>query len=272
MKQHASLSLIVALTPLAAGCGQAVEEDFATAVVSSALETPDKQSGAQEIADTMSEDCSLSAEAAASEAAARPTVGLYPSGCAAKTASGADVHVEFDHCTGPFGRVDLMGGLDASLEVTGECRLRADIVDSGNLTANERPLDYTATADIEVSPGARDVAWNAHWSGTTRRGRDIEQTSDLDVHVDHASSCLTVSGTTDGTVDTWEYGTQITDLAVCPDACPSAGLLEAHWQGRARDRRITVEFDGSNTAHVVGWSGREFDVEMVCGGGDVTAE
>jgi len=247
------------------GCVVDLEEEFATAVVTSALETPKKQTAGREIAEALSEDCDLTAEAAAAEAAGRPTVGLYPAGCAEKVAEGADVHVRFAGCTGVFGRVELNGGLDASLEVTGECLLRADIADTGDLTTNGRALRYEATADIEVLDGARDVAWNAHWSGTTRRGRTIEQTSELQVLVDHPTSCLAIDGTAKGHVDEYDYGISIAELAICPDACPSAGFIEAYWEGRWKDRSITVEFDGSNVAQVVGWSGREFEVEMVCG-------
>jgi hypothetical protein len=260
--------IVCSLTALASfalmGCAPDAEEDFATAVVSSALETPNKQNGAREIVDTA--DCELSAADAASEAAARPTVGLYPSSCVQKTADGASVHAQLDGCTGAFGKVELNGGLDAALEVTGECKLRADIVDSGDLSANGRELTYDATADIELLDGARDVTWNAHWIGSTRRGREIEQTSQLRVLIDDASHCLNVEGSAEGHVAQYDYGWEASGLSVCPDACPSAGSVRAHWQGRARDREISVEFDGSNVAHVVGWSGSEFDVEMVCAG------
>ncbi len=265
MSKTTFCSIAIIATASLTGCALDVEKEFATAVVTSALETPKKQTAGREIAEGLSEDCNLSAEDAAAEAADRPSVGLYPSGCAAKVAEGADMHVEFDGCTGIFGRVELYGGLDAALEVTGECLLRAEIVDSGDLTANGRELIYEATADIEVLDGARDVAWNAHWIGTTRRGREIEQRSELQVLVDHPTSCLAIDGTAEGHIGEYDYGIDIETLAICPDACPSAGFVDAHWQGRWRDRRITVEFDGSNVAQVVGWSGREFEVEMVCG-------
>ncbi|MBW2454637.1 MAG: hypothetical protein JRI68_09005 [Deltaproteobacteria bacterium] len=258
-------AVVCLATTALTGCVLDVEEEFAIAVVTSALETPKKQTAGREIAEALSDDCNLSAAEAAAEAAGRPTVGLFPAGCADKVADGADVHVQFAGCTGVFGRVEINGGLDASLEVTGECRLRADIVDSGDLTANGRDLAYEATADIEVLEGARDVAWNAHWIGTTRRGREIEQTSELQVLVDHPTSCLAIDGTAQGHVGEYDYGITIDELAICPEACPAAGFVEAHWEGRWKDRRITVEFDGSNVAHVVGWSGREFEVEMVCG-------
>jgi hypothetical protein len=116
------------------------------------------------------------------------------------------------------------------------------------------------------------VDWNAHWTGTTRRGRDIEQTSSLVVVSDDESGCVAIDGTTEGAVASWEFDTSVTGLSICPEACPAAGVVEATLHGELRDRTIRVEFDGSDVAQVVGWTGREFDVEMVCAGEEPESE
>jgi hypothetical protein len=171
--------------------------------------------------------------------------------------------VEFDGCTGPFGRVRLDGAVDATFALTGECRLRADIVDAG-LTANERPLDYRATADITVSDGAHEIDWNAHTAGTTRRGRTVEQVSELHVVLDRETSCRTLEGNVEGTVDSFEYNWGVTGMAVCPGECPTSGTVKAAWHRARRERTFTVEFDGSNLAHVTMPSGRQRDIAMLC--------
>ncbi len=250
------------------GCALDLEEEFATAVVTSSLEAPKRQTAGREIADAMSDDCQLSAAEAVKEAAARPSVGLYPSSCVDKTADGDRLHAEFNGCTGAFGKVKLNGGVDAVVSLAGDCRLHADVVDSGDLTANGEPFDYEATAEIEVLEGARAVEWKAHWFGTTPRGRDIEQRSDLDVLVDHASSCIDLAGTLDGTIGKIDYGVTIKGLSICPDACPASGTVDAYWKRFRRERHITIEFDGSDLAQVTGWTGREFEVEMVCDPGE----
>jgi hypothetical protein len=259
----ALVSLLVA--PALGGCAIDVEEEFATATVTSALESSRKQGAGREVVDAVSEGCPLTAAEAVQEAASRPQVGLFPEGCVQKTPDGDALHVEFNGCTGVFGRVELQGGVDASVELTDACLLHADIVDSGDLTANGKLFDYHATADVEVLEGARQVDWNTSWSGETRRGRDIQQTAQWDVWVDHASSCRDVAGHAEGQVGRYPYDITIEQMSICPDACPSDGVVQAHWKGRFRERNIRIEFDGSNYAHVVGWSGREFDVEMVCG-------
>jgi hypothetical protein len=243
-----------------AACGPS-EDDFATALVTSALQSPKAQELSDDVVDA---PCGmLTAEHAAAEAAARPTALLYPESCVEKTADDATVHVAFDGCTGPFGRMKLDGGVDARFEVTGECRLRADIFDTG-LTGNGRPLEYQASADIEVLEGVEAIDWKAHVSGTTRRGRSIEQVSAMHVVLDRATSCRTLAGETDGNVDGFEYDWGVTGMTVCPGECPSSGVVKAAWHRGRRERNFRVEFDGSKVAHVTLPSGDTRDVAMVC--------
>jgi len=256
---------------LLAGCGHPLEEEVASAVVASALET-NRNGGTGDFAVQMrqpiADDCLSDPVAAAADAASRPAVGLYPADCLQKTADGSTVHAEFNGCTGPFGRVTLLGGVDAAFQSAAECRLHADVADSGDLTANGRPLDYSAGAEIAFAAGSWDVAWSAHWTGTTKRGRTVEQTSSLRVLIDDESSCRTVGGTTQGHVDQWEFDTEIDGLTICPDACPAAGSVVANLKGKLRDRTMRVDFDGSSVARVTGWSGTEYEVGMVCAGED----
>jgi hypothetical protein len=251
---------VFALTLVTAACGPS-EDEFANAVVTSALQSPQ----AQQISDDVVEEpCgNLSAEAAAAEAAERPSALLYPQGCAAKTATDNVLHVEFAACTGPFGKVKLDGAVDATFAVNGECRLHADIVDAG-LTANDRPLDYRATADIEVTDGAHDIDWNAHTVGTTRRGRSVEQVAALHVVLDRATSCRTLEGNVEGNVDGFEYNWGVTGMAVCPGECPTSGIVKAAWHRARRERNFIVEFDGTALAHVTMPSGRTRDIPMLC--------
>jgi len=249
------------------GCAPS-EEEFASAVVTSALSAPEHQQLSDDVVDG---PCALSAEAAASEAAERPAAGLYPASCVEKTARGSTLRVELADCTGPFGRVKLDGSVLAELAVTGECRLHADVHDAG-LTANDRPLTLTASAEIEVLDGAHQVAWKAQASGTTRRGRSVEQTSALDVLVDRTTGCRVISGNTDGSVSGFEYDWSVKDMAICPGECPSSGVLDAAWHRGRRERNFHVAFDGSSVAHVTLPGGRVHDVAMVCEAAEAEAD
>ena len=270
---HAHLLCYFALgsVSLLAGCGHPLEEEVASAVVTSALET-NRNGGTGnlvvQLRQPAADACLSDPVAAAADAASRPAVGLYPVDCLQKTADGSTVHAEFNSCTGPFGRITLLGGVDAAFQPAADCKLHADVNDSGDLTANGRPLEYSAGAEIAFADGSWDVAWSAHWTGTTKRGRTVEQTSSLQVLVDDQSSCRTIDGTTQGHVDDWEFDTAIDGLAICPDACPAAGSVVANLKGKLRDRTMRVDFDGSSVARVTGWSGTEYQVDMVCSGDD----
>lgn len=239
-----------------------VEEEFATAAVTSSLEAARKQSAAREVFDVADDACEFTAAQAAAEAASRPNVSLFPEGCATKTADGFALHVEYDGCTGAFGKVQLNGGLDATFHAD-NCALTADIVDSGNLTANYQAFRYAASAEIDVLPGSREVALNSRWSGTTAKGKPIKQTANWDIRFD-AETCIDMTGHADGDVDGTPYTLDVAKLAMCPGACPSAGTVVAAWEGEYREREVTVAFDGTNVARVTGWTDTEYQVEMLC--------
>ncbi|MBI4955216.1 MAG: hypothetical protein HY908_24545 [Myxococcales bacterium] len=266
-----STALLAAVCWLS-GCSDAIEERFATAVATSALQAPQQGGAGREVVDSVRDTCAADPDAAASDAAAHPIVGLYPSSCAVKTADGPGLHVELAGCTGVFGKVELDGGVDALFSPAEGCALHADLADSGDLTANGRPLDYAAAADITLGDGMRAVEWSADWTGTTRRGLAITQHTDLHVELDDATGCLAATGAAHGATSRFEYALELDGLALCPGACPSAGTVHAELDGPLRDRAIRVDFDGSAVAHVTGWSGRRFDVPLVCDEAEAEAE
>jgi hypothetical protein len=243
------------------GCAEAGEQAAAEAVVASALETHQNGAVGKDVAEPS--DCTLDPEAAAQAIAARPSAAFIPSSCVQKTADGNTLHVELDDCSGRFGKARVNGGLDATLTSSAECSVHAEIVDSGNLEANGRKFEYQASADIVRESDHENVAWQAEWSGTTRRGYEIHQTSDFDL-VTHPSGCVDANGTAKGEVNGRDYDIDVNGLSVCPDACPTSGTVHGRIDGRFRDRDLTITFDGTTAAHVVGWSGRNFDVTMDC--------
>jgi hypothetical protein len=267
MNSTRALTALSPLLSLVLGCGSA-EDAFATALVTSALQSPQAQ---QLTDDVVQESCdALTADDFARDVAARPAVGLYPAECVTKHAEGAELAVAYDACTGPFGRVKLDGSVQATFEASGACRLRADIADTG-LTANGRPLAYQATAEIEVREDAHAVEWQAHFSGTTRRGRSVEQASNFDVLVDRATSCRSFDGEAAGNVDGIEYDFSVSGMSLCPGECPESGVVRGTWHGR-RERDFRVDFDGSSVARVTLPSGRVKDVSMLCDAAEAEAD
>jgi len=259
------LALTSLLIPAVSGCFIDLEKEAATAVVQSALESTKNQSTARQVAEVASDDCStITADQLAQEAADAPVVGIYPAGCLTKTASGPNVHAEYEHCTGIFGYADIDGGIDGTLELTGPCQLRADLTDSGDFTNNGRRYAYDCSADVLVRPGEREVTWDDHWRGTTVFDQTVEQTGTGRFLYSLATGCYDFEGDAEGSVDGTRYDFTVDDLAICEDECPSRGVVVAHWDRDQADLEIEVRFDGSDVAQVTGWSGREFEVDMVC--------
>jgi hypothetical protein len=254
-------ALAVLLAPTLTGCALDPEQEAATAMVQSALQSAEGQSNARQVAAAASEDCSTTAEQMAADAAAAPVVGLYPSSCVSKTADGANLQATYDQCNTAFGTSDISGGIGFAFVSTGACTLRADIADSGDLTDHGKPYTYTGTANITVQPGERDVTWSDHWKGTTEKDQPIEQTGSWHFLYHVATGCYDFDGPANGTLDGTSYDYEISDLSICEDECPSKGTVVGHWDGKYE---MTIEFDGSAVAKVTGWTGRQFKVEMVC--------
>jgi hypothetical protein len=115
-----------------------------------------------------------------------------------------------------------------------------------------------------VLDGAHEIDWSAHVSGTTRRGRSIEQASAMHVVLDPTTGCRTLTGNADGNVDGFEYDWGVTVMSVCPGECPSSGVVNAAWHRGRRDRNFRIDFDGSSVAHVTLPNGDTRGIAMVC--------
>ncbi|MDX2054025.1 MAG: hypothetical protein SFV15_16615 [Polyangiaceae bacterium] len=264
-RNFGTLASVLAFTALPlAGCSGAADEEIANAVITSALQSDNNGEVGDVVADSPSPECENDPNVWASKAAARPQVFLNPVGCATKTATGAALHIDFNQCTGPFGRMLLAGGVDAKFSNGSSCEAHVEVADSGNLTSNGNPLNYKASGDIRLISGQRSTTWHSEIIGTSRRGKPLQMSSDRSVVLNEVSHCVDVMGTSTGTVGGRSFSTNIESLSVCPGKCPSAGVLRAHIDGRFRDRTLEVRFDGSKHAQVTGINGDEFTVEMQC--------
>lgn len=255
------------LALFAAACGfQPDETDFATASATSALEhgTDAADDGIENA------ECSLDAVEIARRTAASEPRAFTPKSCVRRTPAGPSVHAELDDCRGIYGRSIVSGGFDADFSVSDQCELILDLADSGDATANGSPFTYTAAALVTPGAGQRDVDWSAEWEGTTPKGRSIHNRTSLHLKTALATRCRTVDGSAWGSVDEHDYEIEVSELSVCPNACPTQGRVSASVQGRRREYALSITFDGSPSAHVVGWSGREFDVELDCEAGAMT--
>jgi hypothetical protein len=195
---------------------------------------------------------------------------LWPPGCVTRAKDMANpllVHMTFNECTGPFGLVHLNGVEDVTFSKSPNGGLRATL-QSVNLSANGKPVNHTATADITVMGADRQVVWNGHWARTTEKGIAVDHESSLTIQVDITTECRTSTGTAKATVGAREVDTEINEYKVCrnpatsADECPTGTVTHT---AKSTGRTLTVDFDGSNEATVEA-QGKSFSIPLVCGG------
>jgi hypothetical protein len=194
---------------------------------------------------------------------------LWPAGCVTRAKDPANplvVHVTFSDCTGPFGLVHLNGEELVTLS-PGEGGALHVVMSSVNLTANGKPINHSATADVTFAGDMRNVAWQGSWDRTNDKGVTVQHTSDLTIAVDTAAGCSTANGTAQTSVGARGVDTTITGYKLCRDAttgevgCPTGTVTHT---GKVSGKTVTISFDGSDMAEVTGPAGATFEVPLVC--------
>lgn len=259
------------LLALAAGCGTAAStEDLQTST--DGAEAMSASSQSTSLAGNVFENAQAPDPMTAAGQVAAGTAsaaGLWPAGCVTRTKDASNpalVHITFNECTGPFGLVHLNGGEDVILSKNADGSLHAAIT-GVNLTANDKPITYTASADITFPTATtRDVTWQGAWTRTNEEGDAIVHTSSLTIQIDTSTHCGSTSGKAKTTVDDREVDTTISDYQLCRDStgevgCPSGSVEHVH---EPSGNTVTVDFNGSATADVTGPRGHTFDVPLVC--------
>lgn len=202
---------------------------------------------------------------AAEAVEAKPITGLSPEGCATKTRDGNVVHVAFNDCTGPSGLVHVKGGIDVTFSATAAGALHADFESVDGLSVQGRPVTYSATAELAADGTKRTLTWSGTWSSETAAGASIEHSSSGDLTVDLVTACITFNGEASGSIDKRGIDLTIDDLNACPAVCPATGTITA--VGKASGMSVSVTFDGTAKASVIGPKGNKFTVPLACSPG-----
>src|SRR5439155_7688373 len=144
--------------------------------------------------------------------------------------------------------------VDARFSSEPECnQIHADVRDSGDLTGNRHKIHYQASVEIGIDGTKRDIGWMSDWDAETWLG-DANGHDDLTIVQDTETFCLEGSGTSRAKVANWSFAAKLDGVKVCPNACPDKGTIEVTADGARRDEKITIAFDGTDTAHAVGAS------------------
>ena len=258
------LGLATLLAPT--GCaGDEDEQEAASSTATSALQASSQGGLTDGMLDTEG-GLAPDPEVAAQTVADRPLRGLRPASCATRTRDGNVVTLKLDGCTGPFGTVTLHGTMTATFtRPSSGDQLHVDVAASSDLTANDRPLTYAAQADVRYDGAQRFVTWHGASSGTTKRGKSFDRTTDASIVANVDTRCATIDGVSKGSVGRWDVNVTIEGFSACEDACPGAGAARATLRGPlGKERDLSVRFDGSATAIVTGFRGRTFGLALDC--------
>lgn len=273
MKRTATILFGLTLGALFAACAGTTDDDDGDQVADDGVEVITSASQAIEVGSLAFDPVSQSDPATAADEVVANTSGLGSPSCVTKTKDAAEprvVHITFADCTGPYGLVHVKGEVKVTFSAGGVSLLHAEIA-GVDLTANDKPIAFDATAEIAPAADGRDVAWKAHWSRTTDEGLAVDHSSELTVKGDTTAGCPSIDGSATTTVTQGDgagrgVDSTFTAVKLCknPDgalACPSGTVKHT---GETSGASVTCAYDGSATAKVTGPAGRTWDLALAC--------
>ena len=204
----------------------------------------------------------LTGDQVAAHIAANAPARFSPAGCATASATGSDVKLTLDDCSGPRGLLHVTGELDltASVALSGTISVHASAT---ALMVNRAVLDIDSDATYAVSGTTHTLTVQTMGSGTGPRGNDIDHSGQYTIQWDTTSQCGSIAG---------HWGTELSNgsasadrsndvnLARCAGGCPT-GMLTHHFLGGAS---LTVTFDGSAVAQWSTSTGKSGTVNLSC--------
>lgn len=211
------------------------------------------------------EDDETAMAAAASTAAASV---LTPSTCVQSVVAGATVTYTLQGCAGPYGLADITGVVNlaftASLLGSAAVSLTA-----APLQVNGIELAVNVTGSMSTNDaGQRSYELLSTGGGTLDRGAVVTRSGEFLLRID--GDCVRLDGVWATTIGESAWGTTITGLERCDDACPTSGVVV--WGGSELDvgaepdgRAVTITFDGSDEVTWLSSEGRIGRARLACG-------
>ena len=128
----------------------------------------------------------------------------------------------FSDCTGPYGLVHVTGSVAVDYSGSSVSALVLKYSATG-LKINRATIDWSATANVTGQGNARDMIWDGQFNGTTGGGRAFHRTNHKEYKWTVGLPCLSVTGSSDGTVSGKELKIDVINFSRCKGACPEAG-------------------------------------------------
>jgi hypothetical protein len=196
-----------------------------------------------------------------------PAGGYFlPAGCLVENSDAATQTntYTFSDCTGPYGLVHLTGVVTVVWSNASQTTLDLAL-SATNFQVNRATItSWNATAKITASGDSRDMQWAASLAGTTGSGRAFTRTNAKDIKWTVGGSCISISGSSQGTITGLDLDTTISSYSRCEDSCPAAGS-EINVRDVTNGESVNVEYLGGDSAQFTGVDGKVTDIPLLCG-------
>lgn len=265
MRQLASLGFI-GMSLLAVGCAKQSSGNVDTA--QGALDSSDSVESEGNVMMALTDGADVTALTAvtsdqvAARIAANVSLRWNPSGCATATASGSNVTVTLNDCTGPRGLLHVTGTIDLTVSVSASGAIGV-VGHSDSLQVNRAEMSFDTNATYGVSGSTHTLAVQTQGEGTGPLGNNIDHNGNYTITWDTGSEC----GSIDGMWST-EFSNSTTsatrsndvNLMRCAGGCPT-GTVVHHFLG---GQTLTVTFDGTATASWATSGGKSGTINLTC--------
>jgi hypothetical protein len=195
-----------------------------------------------------------------------PAGGFFqPAGCLSEVSDLATQTntYTFSDCTGPFGLVHLTGVVTVVWSQASADTLNLEL-SSKNFEINRATVtSWNATAAIKADGDSRTMQWAASLTGTTKSGRAFSRTNAKTISWTVGGSCISISGSSQGTITGLDLDTTITNYSRCEGSCPAAGS-EVHIEDVKNGESIDLKYLGGDSAQFTSVDGTVTDLPLFC--------
>lgn len=256
------LSLLSLLLSFSLGCGVVDDAADAQDADDSVSATTMESALTAELSDQSSLSASATGAELATAAATRVGSHLTPEGCVTMEVHGSTVTYTMNHCSGPYGLVDVSGTLTAVYSRANSGAAHVVITGSG-IKVNQWTIDVDATVDASQTASVKRTVVACNSRGTGPRGMMVAREGDYAVTYDPTTECITLDGAWTTKAGLRTASTGASGYARCKGHCPAAGGTITHT--RVGGTVITLSYDGSTTAAWRTSKGRSGTVNLTCG-------